>query len=380
MPTTNLSETIDFSGQEFFVGLDVHKRSWSVTVRSLNHQVAHFTQPPSAKTLYKTLQTRFTGGKFYSAYEAGFCGTGYHEQLCKMGITNIIVHAADIPQTDKQKKNKTDLHDSRSIAEHLEKGNLHGIHVLSPEQQELRSLFRLRESAVKDVTRSNNRLKSFMLYYDIQIPEAVSATSFLSKKALEWLGNLELNSTAGTLTKENLIQQLQHQRTRLGSITKLLRKQMQTQHSTAYGLLLSVPGYGPITAAALLAEIGCFERFDDPDDYTGYLGIMPWNDSSGETLRTKGIQPRCNKHLRPLLIEAAWTAIRTAPEIFAYYSRHAAKDNKHAIVKVARKLALIGRGVVLKGEKYQPDYLQKKQQGKQKQGNGSHKISSITLK
>lgn len=104
MPTTNLSETIDFNDQEFFIGLDVHKKSWSVTVRSLNHQVAHFTQPPSAKALHKTLQTKFAGGKFYSAYEAGFCGTGYHEQLCKMGITNIIVHAADIPQTDKQKK------------------------------------------------------------------------------------------------------------------------------------------------------------------------------------------------------------------------------------------------------------------------------------
>ena len=73
---------------------------------------------------------------------------------------------------------------------------------------------------------------------------------------------------------------------------------------TSQEILLSVPGYGAITAAALLTEIGCFERFDDPDDYTGYLGIMPWNDSSGETLRTKGIQPRCNKHLRPLLIEA----------------------------------------------------------------------------
>lgn len=365
MPTTNLSETTDFNGQNFFIGLDVHKKSWSVTVRILNHQVAHFTQPPSAKALYKTLQTKFAGGKFYSAYEAGFCGTDYHEQLCKMGITNIIVHAADIPQTDKQRKNKTDLHDSRSIAEHLEKGNLHGIHVLSREQQELRSLFRLRESAVKDVTRSNNRLKSFMLYYNIEIPETVSAKSYLSKKVLEWLDNLELNSQAGTLTKESLIQQLQHQRTRLSNITRLLRKEMQTQHAEPYKLLLSIPGYGAITSAALVAEIGCFARFDDPDDYTSYLGLMPWNDSSGETLKTRGVQPRCNKHLRPLLIEAAWTAIRTAPEMFAYYSKHAAKDNKHAIVKVTRKLALIARGVVLKGERYQADYLQKKQ------GNGS---------
>ena len=29
MPTTNVSETIDFNGQQFFIGLDVHKKSWS---------------------------------------------------------------------------------------------------------------------------------------------------------------------------------------------------------------------------------------------------------------------------------------------------------------------------------------------------------------
>ncbi len=36
MPTTKLQKFSDFRGQSFFIGLDVHKRSWSVTVRSLN--------------------------------------------------------------------------------------------------------------------------------------------------------------------------------------------------------------------------------------------------------------------------------------------------------------------------------------------------------
>lgn len=71
-----------------------------------------------------------------------------------------------------------------------------------------------------------------------------------------------------------------------------------------------MPGYGPIVCAALLAEIGDFTRFEDPDDYCSYLGLLPWSDSSGENIRTKGIQPRCNKHLRYLLIEAAWSGIR----------------------------------------------------------------------
>ncbi|WP_256010354.1 IS110 family transposase [Desertivirga xinjiangensis] len=204
MPSTNLQNFIDFKGQNFYVGLDVHKKSWAVTIRSLGIEVARFTQPPGGESLNNYLQRNFPGGRYHSAYEAGFCGTGIHEELCKQGIDNILVHAADIPSTDKQKKNKTDLHDSRSIAEHLERGNLHGIHVLTQEQQELRSLFRFREAKVKDVTRVNNRLKSFLIYYSIHLPESVSKKEYLSKRALNWL-NLELESPAGTIALQQYI-------------------------------------------------------------------------------------------------------------------------------------------------------------------------------
>ncbi len=187
MPKTNLQNSNDFTGQNFYVGLDVHKKSWAVTIRSLGIEVGHFTQEPDAASLHEYLRRNFPGGQYHSAYEAGFCGTGTHEELCKAGIDNMIVHAADVPSTDKQKKSKTDLHDSRAIADHLERGNLHGIYVLSQAQQELRSLFRLRECKVKDTTRANNRLKSFLMYYSIVIPEGVSKRGDLTGRALAWL-------------------------------------------------------------------------------------------------------------------------------------------------------------------------------------------------
>jgi hypothetical protein len=84
--------------KKFYMGIDVHKKSWVVTVRSLNFMVAHFTQPPSAKALLNYLQSKFSAGEFYSAYEAGLSGTGAYEER---------------------------IHDSRSIAFNLEKGNLH---------------------------------------------------------------------------------------------------------------------------------------------------------------------------------------------------------------------------------------------------------------
>lgn len=365
MPGTNLQKQNDFSGQDFYVGLDVHKRSWSVTIRSLGIQVGHFTQPPGAEGLYDYLQRNFPGGRYHSAYEAGFCGTYAHEELCKLGINNILLHAADIPVTDKQKKNKTDLHDSRAIAEHLERGNLHGIYVLSRDQQELRGLFRLRESKVADVVRSNNKLKSFLMYHSIIIPETVSTTGFLSVKVLNWL-DIELSSMAGTLTLQQYIADLRYQREQLYRITKSLRTEVLSLHKQTYENLLSVPGIGSITAMGLIAELADFSRFDDPDKYSSYLGLCPWEDSSGDTIKTKGMQPRCNSHLRPLLIEASWKAISKSRAMFAYYSKHSGKDSKKAIVKVARKLAMIAKGVAISGKPYQEDYVKQKQQEYQK--------------
>lgn len=359
MPRTNLQKTNDFSGQNFYVGLDVHKKSWAVTIRSLNIEVAHFTQAPGAEALSNYLKREFPGGTYHSAYEAGFCGTGTHEQLCKQGIRNILVHAADIPSTDKQKKNKTDLHDSRAIAGHLERGNLKGIYVLTQEQQELRSLFRLREGKVKTATKANNQLKSFLMYYGIEIPETISKRGDLTGRALAWL-DIELGSAAGTIVLQQYIAELKYQRKQLFQVTKALREQVMAFDGQTYTNLITIPGMGSITALGLITEIGDFSRFDDPDEYSSYLGLCPWEDSSGDCIKTKGMQPRCNSHLRPLLVEASWHSIRKSRKLFAYYSKHAGgKNGKKAIVKVARKLAMIARGVATSGQPYQEDYQMK---------------------
>lgn len=356
MLRTNLQKQNDFTGQDFYIGLDVHKESWYVTIRSLGIEVGHFTQVPDAAVLRQYLQRNFPGGRYHSAYEAGFCGTVAHDQLCKAGIDNMIVHAADVPSTDKQKKNKTDLHDSRAIADHLERGNLHGIYVLSHEQQELRSLFRLRECKVKDTTRANNRLKSFLMYYSIIIPESVSKRGDLTGRALTWL-NMELRSSAGTIALQQYVAELKYQRKQLFELTKTLREQVMAYDMQTYINLITVPGMGSITVMGLIAEIGDFRRFDDPDEYASLLGLCPWEDSSGDSIKTKGMQPRCNSHLRPLLIEASWHSIRKSRNMFAYYSKHAGgKNGKKAIVKVARKLAMIARGVAMSGQPYQEDY------------------------
>jgi len=356
MLTTNFQHFADFSNQDFYIGIDVHKKSWAVAIRSLRLQVAHLTQPPSPDTLVAYLKRKYPGGNYFSVYEAGFSGTTAHDRLCSLGVQNIIVNPADIPATDKQKKTKTDLHDSRSLAEYLEKKSLKGITVLPREQQELRALARLRISKSRDLTRAINKLKGFLFYFGFSLPGAWERHAYLSKRAINWLNDLELSTTAGTLALKEHVNDILYRRERLLFITQQLRNLVQARYCRQYESLISIPGIGMKTAVALLAEIGNFERFKDPDQFCSFLGLLPWEHSSGDNLHTKGLQPRCNRYLRPFLIEASWAAIRKAPELLLYYRKHAIQNSKQAIVKVARKLALIARGVVLKQSLYDPTY------------------------
>lgn len=70
-------------------------------------------------------------GSYYvcNMKESGFCGFSVHYALVEQGIENIVVHAADIPTTGKERVLKTDAVDSAKIALALRRGELHGIYI-----------------------------------------------------------------------------------------------------------------------------------------------------------------------------------------------------------------------------------------------------------
>jgi len=58
---------IDFSGANIYVGLDVHKSSWHVTVLTDEFEHKTFSQPPEARVLATYLHKHFPGAHYYSA-------------------------------------------------------------------------------------------------------------------------------------------------------------------------------------------------------------------------------------------------------------------------------------------------------------------------
>ncbi|MFR3425583.1 MAG: hypothetical protein ACLTSS_05150 [Phocaeicola coprocola] len=96
------SNKLDFSGQNIYVGIDVHLKSWSVAILSEHSVLKRFSQSPEPEALHKYLVSNYPGANYFSVYEAGFCGFWIHERLTDLGITNIVVNPADVPTMSKE--------------------------------------------------------------------------------------------------------------------------------------------------------------------------------------------------------------------------------------------------------------------------------------
>ena len=332
------TKLLDFTGHNVYVGLDVHAKSWSVNI--LVDEIAHrkYTQPPDPVQLYNYLSSHFPGANYFSAYECGFCGYHHHRKLIELGIKNIVINAADLPATNKERVNKMDPVDSRRLSHALKNNEIHGIYVFSPEHEQLRSLFRMRWRAAKELRRVKNRIRSFLYYYGIT-PPADLKPDYWPSTYIKWLEHIKLPTKLGTLALGSLINAYHTTRKQLLEITRELRKEIKVNYHKIFKLLQTVPGIGPLTSICLIAEIGDITRFKSCKQLTSYVGLIPHSHQSGDKDPAGRLTYRSNKYLRASIVEAAWVAVRNDPALLKYYKEHIIKHKPQvAIIKVAHKL------------------------------------------
>jgi transposase len=335
------SNKIDFSGQNLYVGFDTHLKNWVVTIISDSMTYKTFSQPPKPEVLSNYLRNTFPGGNYYSAYEAGFCGYWIHNKLLSLGINSIVVNPADIPTTDKEKVQKEDKRDSRKIARSLRNGDLTPIYVPSLKVLEDRSLLRTRALVIKDLTRYKNRIKSFLYFHGIDIPDSYSKNgTHWSNRFVNWLENITMAEVSGTNALSVLIIEAKHLRSTILTLNKQIRTLSKTDaYSKQEKLLQSVPGIGLLTAMTILTELETITRFNNIDKLCGFIGLVPSTHSSGENEKIGGITHRGHSVLRVALIESSWTAVRNDPALYKSYNEYCKRmEPTKAIIRIAKKL------------------------------------------
>lgn len=118
--------------------------------------------------------------------------------------------------------------------------------------------------------------------------------------------------------------------------------------------LMTIPGIGMTAAVTLMSAIGDISRFDDPRKLVAYLGLDPTSRQSGDQPARGGrISKRGNTQARSVLVEAAWTAIRSPGPLRAFGERVRSRHGGPvAAVAVARKIAVLSWHLLTRGQDY----------------------------
>lgn len=334
--------TKSFEGQTVYVGIDCHLKSWQVTILCGDVYHKSFNQAPNALQLSSYLSRMFPGASYKAVYESGFSGFEACRQLCSLGVDCMVIHASDVPTTQKERQQKCDKSDSNKLAKSLRGGDIRGIDIPTRQLEADRSLLRQRYRVSKELSRQKIRLKSLLHQFSIAIPERFSLqqSRSWSKPFIGWLKDLKVDWESLQQSLANYVEIGELLRKELLKINQQLRRlSQQVTYKQDYELLMSIPGIGSTSAMHLLLQIGNIDRFATLDELCSYVGLMPKMYQSGENKTVGKLVNRGRKDLKIMLIEASWVAIRVDPALMAKYqelikTRH---PNK-AIIKIAKKV------------------------------------------
>lgn len=245
---------------------------------------------------------------------------------------------------------KTDRDDAFHVAELLAAGRLPTSYAPSLEVQILRDATRHRSSfsrqharvlcRVKSIMNANNRPGPARLQSDGLIRYLKAQGPKLPPRHVAMLWNCV----------DHLALAERHIAETERTIGELVRG---PTFAADYALLTTFPGVALVTAATVLAEVGDFRRFPDRKAIARYAGLNPRVFASGGKQRLGSIAKTGSPHLRWILQQAAWTAIRTDEHVRRIFLRIAKRSGrKAAAVAVARKLLTWMWCAVRQGEPY----------------------------
>jgi transposase len=180
---------------------------------------------------------------------------------------------------------------------------LHAVRVPSSEEEALRDLVRAREDLRGDLMRARQRLGKLLLRHDLRYEDTAGAWTARHRA---WLTKIDLGGGAQLTLLDYLgaIDALVVRRDALeASIGELVP---DSPWADTVARLRCLRGIDTLSAVGLCAEVGDFARFERAARLMSYLGLVPSEDSSGETRRQGAITKTGSRHARRLLVEAAW--------------------------------------------------------------------------
>jgi transposase len=378
---------------EHVAGIDVHKKMIKVAVRSPG------ARPWTRKTEILTFATYYgvlrqmardlrARGVTHVVMEAsGIYTEPVYYALAEQDFTEVlVVNPAHVKAV---KGHKTDARDAARLAGLLECGLLQGSYIPPPELKEVRDLTRLRTKKVQARTSDVQRLGKTLESAGIKLGSV--ASDITGKGPAAMIEALIDGERRGAVMAELA---LGRARAKMADLSMALEGRFTGHHAMlcrlhldaialhdagitdldariAAGaapwrreieLLKTIPGFGDIIAWAWIAEIGPapHEWFASGARLASWAGLAPGNYVSAGK-RGYGRTSGAGTWIKPVLVQAAWAAVRTPGRLQARYHRLVRRmggeknpaAKKKAIVAIAHTLLKIAYSVLRTRTPYQ---------------------------
>ena len=288
-----------FDNLQIHVGIDVHKRSYSVAILRPDGVLFDWTTPASPRAVTDTLLS-LPCPIGMVVYEAGPTGFELARTLEYSGIPVTVAAPSRIPRPVSP-TNKTDSLDCRKLAEYAATGLLRPIAIPTKQEEAFRLLVRRRHQVTDSIRRVKQRIKGLLLSYGYPEPTALIRWS---KSSIAILKQIRLEPDAQE-TLHSQLRELEYQINEQRLIDLKVKEACVRNGSIGrVETLKAISGVGDVVAHSFGAEIFSPERFNNSGEVTSYLGLAPVFRQSGEKQDKGRLRPVGQKRLRSLLVEA----------------------------------------------------------------------------
>ena len=290
-----------------FIGLDVSKLKISVAVADGERggEVRFFgdipSDPASVSSIVHKLAKR--GAKLHFCYEAGPTGYELYRQLTAMGHECVVVAPALIPKRPGDRV-KTNRRDAVTLARLLRAGELTSVWVPDEVHEAVRDLVRAREAAARDLRHKRQQVLSFLLRHG----RIFTGHRHWSRAHLRWLAGQAFNHPAQQIVFQDQVDAVGDAQVRLERLDRHLAELVPTwSMAPVVAACQAMRGVSFLVAVTFVAEIGDVRRFESPRQLMAFLGLVPCERSTGDTVRRGGLTLAGNRRVRRALVEGAWS-------------------------------------------------------------------------
>src|SRR3984893_15401538 len=289
---------------EAFVALDTSKLRNAVAiadggrageVRFLG-EIANSTA--ATAKLIRKLEAKYERITF--CYEAGPTGYELHRQIKALGHECVVVAPSLIPKK-RGDGVKTNRRDAVNLAKLLRAGELTAVWVPDRRHEAMRDLTRAREAAMLDLRSKRQQVSAFLLRQGLHYCEVKRTWT---KAQVNWLASQKLEYPEQRIAFEELLLAVRQAQERLARLEQAISIAVPDWSlADVVTALMAMRGMDLISATTFLAEIGDLARFQTPRELMAYLGLVPSEDSTGDTIKRGPITKSGNRRARRMLVE-----------------------------------------------------------------------------